>query len=363
MRCDAPVTPIGKFLQHAARSVTLLGAHHEGCMNQLPDKIVTALRERKLLIVWSDLPLPLSEREPANRAAAIHCWIAAAKNWPPIAALLRDLPPVTILSLDPTARIEQHFAAARVPLHVVKTRNDAPTRAAHNLLKLGGDLVSRTGVVLSREGLRDLLSDADKRYLLDEARRIAQDGAVLIVGADAHTADFQAWWREIQSALGTASVFTSGDSPMDAPRLAVDFDTLINELRQATMTEEPTTPATSSRSGGVDIHSGQTHVGGDVTGRDKIVSAGGHIIHAGAGATVIIGSEHSNVPRRSQAAQRDGDEREVESLRRQLLELRENLRLIEERQTEFVLGTDVPLQLIKEERRLRDRIVELEQQL
>jgi len=36
------------------------------------------------------------------------------------------------------------------------------------------------------------------------------------------------------------------------------------------------------------------------------------------------------------------------SLRRQLAEARANLRLIEEREAEYVLGTDVPLQLVKE---------------
>jgi hypothetical protein len=51
------------------------------------------------------------------------------------------------------------------------------------------------------------------------------------------------------------------------------------------------------------------------------------------------------------------------SLQRQLNEARANLQLIEERKAEFVMGTDVPLQLIKEERRLLDRIAALEAQL
>jgi nucleotide-binding universal stress UspA family protein len=54
---------------------------------------------------------------------------------------------------------------------------------------------------------------------------------------------------------------------------------------------------------------------------------------------------------------------DLSSLRRQLAEARENLRLIQERKGEFVLSTDVPLQLVKEERRWLDRIAELEQQL
>jgi tetratricopeptide (TPR) repeat protein len=50
-------------------------------------------------------------------------------------------------------------------------------------------------------------------------------------------------------------------------------------------------------------------------------------------------------------------------LRRQLAAARKSLRLIQERKAEFVLGTDVPLQLIKEERRLLDEIAGLEQRL
>ncbi len=49
------------------------------------------------------------------------------------------------------------------------------------------------------------------------------------------------------------------------------------------------------------------------------------------------------------------------SLQRQLAEVRENLRIIEEQKAKFVLETEVPLTLIKEERRLRARLAELEQ--
>lgn len=46
-----------------------------------------------------------------------------------------------------------------------------------------------------------------------------------------------------------------------------------------------------------------------------------------------------------------------------LEQLRENLRLIEDRKYEYVLQTDIPLQLIKEEGRVRDEIAELEKYL
>jgi hypothetical protein len=52
-----------------------------------------------------------------------------------------------------------------------------------------------------------------------------------------------------------------------------------------------------------------------------------------------------------------------ESLERQLKSARENLRLIEDRKAEYVLETDVPLQYLKEERRWRATIAELEARL
>jgi len=53
----------------------------------------------------------------------------------------------------------------------------------------------------------------------------------------------------------------------------------------------------------------------------------------------------------------------LESLQRELAEARENLALILERKAEYVLSVDIPLQLIKEERRWVRRIRELEQQI
>lgn len=51
------------------------------------------------------------------------------------------------------------------------------------------------------------------------------------------------------------------------------------------------------------------------------------------------------------------------SLQRQLAELRENLRLIEERMSEYVLTTDVPLSLIKEHKRTLAQIKDLEDRI
>jgi hypothetical protein len=54
---------------------------------------------------------------------------------------------------------------------------------------------------------------------------------------------------------------------------------------------------------------------------------------------------------------------EAISLDRQRKEARENLRLIQERKSQYVLETNIPLELIKEERQLLERIEELGRQI
>jgi hypothetical protein len=51
------------------------------------------------------------------------------------------------------------------------------------------------------------------------------------------------------------------------------------------------------------------------------------------------------------------------SLRRQIANIEENLLLIEERRSEYIIGTDVPMQLVKEERQAREKLVELQAKL
>ncbi len=54
-------------------------------------------------------------------------------------------------------------------------------------------------------------------------------------------------------------------------------------------TDPPSSQQRQTVSGGVNLDAREVNVGGDVVGRDKLESAGGHIIHAGDGTTVIIG--------------------------------------------------------------------------
>lgn len=68
--------------------------------------------------------------------------------------------------------------------------------------------------------------------------------------------------------------------------------------RGATMTDSSTIDPVSESTqpnnvtnvnGGINLDAERVDIGGDVIGRDKVESAGGHIVHAAAGATVIIG--------------------------------------------------------------------------
>jgi hypothetical protein len=54
---------------------------------------------------------------------------------------------------------------------------------------------------------------------------------------------------------------------------------------------------------------------------------------------------------------------EIEAMQHDLKEARENLALIEERMADYVLSTDIPLQLIKEQRHLKRRIRQIERHL
>lgn len=53
----------------------------------------------------------------------------------------------------------------------------------------------------------------------------------------------------------------------------------------------------------------------------------------------------------------------IQSLNKQLAEAEENLRLIQERKAKYVLETDIPLQIIKEEQRLEAQIADLQARL
>src|SRR5512136_2513950 len=59
----------------------------------------------------------------------------------------------------------------------------------------------------------------------------------------------------------------------------------------------------------------------------------------------------------------ESNARQVASLQKQLSEAEENLRLIDERIAQYVQEVDVPLQLVKDQRRLQRWIARLQRQL
>jgi len=176
-----------------------------------PSALTQACRRGRLLVLWGALPFPLAVGPPANRALALNRWVAQAETLPLPVLALAQLPPLPLLSLDPTDRVERAFAQAGVPLQVVRTRRDVPTGDRHVLLKLAGDLGTRSGLVLSRAEVRELRGDPDKRHLLDEACRLAGDGALLLLGCDPASVDFHAWWSALAPTFRGAAFFALGE--------------------------------------------------------------------------------------------------------------------------------------------------------
>jgi len=258
------------------------------------------------MLVWAGVPFAPEERAPRNLALAIKRWREAARALPPLSSQgeiwpLAQLPPLPILSLDPTGRVEAAFRQAGVPLNVVCTRRDLPARDRHNLLKLGGDLATRAGLLLSWDDVRAASNDSDKAHLLQEAGRLVQDGVVLVL-APSPSAVFARLWRELlfPALRGAVQHFVLGPADFAWPAPLVRLEVAPEEAFAAL---------------------------------------------AGVAVSPLA------------------DQSRVAFLRLQLAEARANLRLVEERESAYVLNTDVPLQLVKEKQQLQRRIVELEAEL
>jgi hypothetical protein len=324
-------------------------------MNELPPELRHALQDQRLLIVWGETPFELPSRVTGERVVAINRLVSKAAHLPPIAIRLSVTPPLPILSFDPTDRIEREFQASGRALLVVKSAQDTATRQRHMLIKLAGDLTSRAELILSRDELQRLSEDEDKRYLLDLVRQIVEGGAVIIVkdlgglmpAPSRSQDDFQAWWSIVRPLFGAAPIFAAGEAsanwpggvtylgsvqdvvdaafanvkapiprmeeaaPPDASTakgLPTEVSRSIGETG-ATASEGSTAVGavqvggsvdelnigntTTNRSGGVDVQGQDVKVGGDVVGGDK-VTAGGHVIHAEPGSTVIINQAPSS---------------------------------------------------------------------
>ena len=82
-------------------------------MISLPEPLLAALREGRLLVVWGDVPFrPQSEWK--SRSVIRGWWKAAAGPLGAIALPLHGLPPLTVLSLDPTGRMVEAFEQGNI---------------------------------------------------------------------------------------------------------------------------------------------------------------------------------------------------------------------------------------------------------
>jgi hypothetical protein len=123
---------------------------------------------------------------------------------PPFPWPVAQLPPLPILSLDPSDRIEVAFGEADVPLNTLRTQKDIVDPHQHNLIKLGGDPASRNGLLLNWAKVRDAPNQPDKVHLLKEAGRVAGGGVVLIF-ADDPGERFPQLWNELVRARASGA--------------------------------------------------------------------------------------------------------------------------------------------------------------
>jgi 3',5'-cyclic AMP phosphodiesterase CpdA len=204
----------------------------------LPEALNQAAHAGRLLVLWGLPSFPLTEGPPANRLQAVSQWAAGAGESSPHSELvegLPGLPPLPILSLAAGKRLERAFEGAGVPLQVVRGRTDVPAAGCHSLLKLAGDLPTRTGLVLSRAEIRDVRSQADKRHLLGEVGHIVAGGAVLLLDCDPASDDFCAWWAALAPTFRGAALFAVGEPsapwPAGVACLGADFEAVSAGLR------------------------------------------------------------------------------------------------------------------------------------
>lgn len=175
-----------------------------------------ALHAQRLLLVWANIFLLPQEHPPRTPAVIINAWQKKTRSLPLFRWRIPQLPPLSILSLDPTDRIERAFHQASVSLNTLYARSSVIARDRHNLLKLGGDLKTRSGLLLSWADVRVAPSDPIKIHLLEEAQRVAQDGIVLVF-ADSPSPKFPWLWNEMIHTCTKNAKHHFALGPVDSP--------------------------------------------------------------------------------------------------------------------------------------------------
>lgn len=170
-------------------------------------------------LIWAATPFELVAPSE-NRVLAVNVWAAEVEALLPVEVDFADLPPAAILSLDPTARLADCFRGQGLPLCVVRGGEQVARPEEHVLYPLAGDLAARSGLVLTREEVRDLgRDDVKRRWQLEpwlDAARVA--GTVVLLGAEPAQAAFRAWWEGLlQSGLAGVDVLAVGDAAAGWP--------------------------------------------------------------------------------------------------------------------------------------------------
>jgi hypothetical protein len=241
-----------------------------------------------------------------------------------IVALVKEHGISTIITTAYDNLLEVAFQQAGVAFNRVVRGSDVsficPDRPT--LIKLYGDAQQPDALIVTDRDHSQLLRDRDKEDVIDEVRRAFKRNTILFYGYNLSDPDFKFLFDQLaESKFARLAYAVWPGLPEADGRMWRDRGIVILEEDPFGVLSRPATIAPESA------------VEAKVT---------------------IPVTEQTSMP-----LSKD----EIASLQRQLQEMRENLRLIEERKAEYVLGVEVPLQLIKEERRLKDRIAELEQQL
>jgi hypothetical protein len=231
-----------------------------------------------------------------------------------IVALVQEYRIETLITTAYDNLLELAFQQAGVGLNRVVRGGDVgfinPDRPT--LFRLYGDAQQPDTLVVTDRDHSDLLRDRDKEPLLEEVRRAFRHNTVLFLGYNLADPDFRFLFDQVAASrfARTAYAVWPGLPEVDV-RMWRDRGIVILDTDPLGILSETVSQPT----------------------RDERSEP-----------TVTLPS------------------RLAPSIK-QLNEARANLRLIEEREAEYVLSTDVPLQLIKEKRQLQQRIAELEAQL
>jgi len=186
-------------------------------MNQLAT-IGKAFDQKRLLVIWGDVPFPPAPLHGRQRAEVIRQWRRDVFHLKPIVWPLTALPPVPILSLDPSPRLITIFEQANLPWEIIQPVQAAQAQAGrtvekHQLFLLGGDLRLEQNLLVTWDDVMALPQRPYAKALLAAASKACRDGVVLTL-APRGTVHFGRIWQQVLAPLfQTASIFGLGPGP------------------------------------------------------------------------------------------------------------------------------------------------------